>query len=76
MRSAVHKVCPKPYCKALSKREEDETDRRRGRKTTPGSETGLEFAKSHRAVENREQWRKLVAESSVVPQGPSRLRDI
>ena len=30
--------------------------------------TGLEFGKSHRAVENREKWRKLVAKSSVVPQ--------
>ena len=30
--------------------------------------TGLEFAKSQRAVENREIWRKLVAKSSVVPQ--------
>ena len=30
--------------------------------------TGLEFAKSKRAVENREKWRKLVAKSSVVPQ--------
>ena len=30
--------------------------------------TGLEFAKSHRAVENRGKWRKLVAKSSVVPQ--------
>ena len=37
--------------------------------------TGLEFAKSQRAVENREKWRKLVAKSCVVPQGPSRLRD-
>ena len=37
--------------------------------------TGLEFGKSQRAVENREQWRKLVANSSVVPQRPSRLRD-
>ena len=37
--------------------------------------TGLEFGKSHRAVENREKWRKLVAKSSVVPQRPSRLRD-
>ena len=37
--------------------------------------TGLEFAKSHRAVENREKWRKLVAKSSVVPQRPLRLRD-
>ena len=37
--------------------------------------TSLEFAKSQRAVENREKWRKLVAKSSVVPQRPSRLRD-
>ena len=36
--------------------------------------TGLEFAKSQRAEENREKWRKLVAKSSVVPQRPSRLR--
>ena len=36
---------------------------------------GLEFGKSQRAVENRKKWRKLVAESSVVPQQPSRLRD-
>ena len=40
-----------------------------------GEWTGLEFAKSQRAVENREKWRKLVAKSSVVPQRPSRLRD-
>ena len=37
--------------------------------------TGLEFAKSQRAVENREKWRKLVVKSSVVPQRPPRLRD-
>ena len=37
--------------------------------------TGLEFAKSQKAVENSEKWRKLVAKSSVVPQRPSRLRD-
>ena len=35
--------------------------------------TGLEFAKSQRVVENREKWRKLVEESSVVPQRPTRL---
>ena len=29
--------------------------------------TGLEFARSQRAVENRGKWRKLVAKSSVVP---------
>ena len=37
--------------------------------------TGLEFGKSETAVENREKWTKLVAESSVVPQRPSQLRD-
>ena len=37
--------------------------------------TGLEFAKSQRAVEIREKWIKLVAKSSVVPQRPSRLRN-
>ena len=36
--------------------------------------TGLEFAKSQRAVENTGKWRKLVAKSSVVPQRPSRSR--
>ena len=36
--------------------------------------TGLKFAKFQRAVENRGEWRKLVAKSSVVPQRPSRLR--
>ena len=29
--------------------------------------TGLAFAKSQRAVENRQKWRKLVVKSSVVP---------
>ena len=29
--------------------------------------TGLEFAKSQRAVENREKWRKPVVKSSLVP---------
>ena len=37
--------------------------------------TGLEFAKSQRALEKREKWMKLVWKSSVVPQRPSRLRD-
>ena len=30
--------------------------------------TGLEFAKSQSAVENRGKWRKLAVKSSVVPQ--------
>ena len=32
--------------------------------------TGLEFAKSQRAEENRQKWRKLVVKSSVAPQRP------
>ena len=37
--------------------------------------TDLEFAKSQRAVENREKWRRLVMKSSVVPVRPSQLRN-
>ena len=37
--------------------------------------TGLELAKSQRAVENREKWRKLVVKLSVVPQQPVQWRD-
>ena len=37
--------------------------------------TDLDFAKSQRAVENREKWRKLVVKSSVLLQRPLRLRD-
>ena len=36
--------------------------------------TGLAFTKSQRAVENRGKWRKMVVKSTVVPQGPLRLR--
>ena len=37
--------------------------------------TGLEFAKSQRAVEDREKWRNLVVKSSALPQRSPRLRD-
>ena len=55
-------------------------ERRQGRQRKKWEEnirewTGLEFAKSQRAAENRKKCRKLVAKSSVVPQRPSRLRD-
>ena len=36
--------------------------------------TGLDFAKSQRAVENREKWRKLVVKSSVVPHATLAVR--
>ena len=46
----------------------------RGKKTRQTEEkynirewTGLAFAKSQRAVANRERWRKLVVKSLVVP---------
>ena len=58
--------------------EEEEVGRQHQRKRWEDNireRTSLEFGKSQRAVENREKWRKLVAESSVVPQRPSRLRD-
>ena len=44
--------------------------RRQGRQRKRWEWTGLEFGRSQRAVENRENWRKLVAKSSVVPQRP------
>ena len=58
----------------------DETGRRQGRQRKKWEDnirewTGLEFAKTQRAVKNRGKWRKLVEKSSVVPQRPSRLRD-
>ena len=37
--------------------------------------TDLQFAKSQKAVENRDKWRKLVVKSSMEPLRPSRLRD-
>ena len=37
--------------------------------------TGLEFAKSQRAVENREKQKKLVVKSSEMPQRPPWLSD-
>ena len=72
--SPVHHVWPKPSCKAQWKGE-DKADRERGGGDNIREQRGLEFAKSQRAVENREIRRKLVAKSSVVPQRPSQLRD-
>ena len=48
-------------------------ERRRGRQRKRWEDsirkwTGLEFAKSQRAVENRGKWRKLAEKSSMMPQ--------
>ena len=37
--------------------------------------TGLEWNIILRIAENREEWRKLVVKSTVVPQRSARLRD-
>ena len=35
--------------------------------------TGMDFASSTRAVENRSRWKGIVANSSVVPRRPSKV---
>ena len=57
------------------KRERRQGRQRKSWEYNIGEWTGLEFAKSQRAVEKREKWRKLVVKSSVVPQRPSQLTD-
>ena len=57
-----------------------EGGRRRGRQKKKWEDnirewTGLKNAKSQRALEKREEWRKLVVKSFVLPQQPQRLRD-
>ena len=37
--------------------------------------TGLKLGEALRKAENREEWRKVVAQSSLVPQRSTRLRD-
>ena len=54
--------------------------RRRGRQTRRWEDnikewTGLEWNIILRKTENREEWRKLVVKSTVVPQRSARLRD-
>ena len=54
--------------------------RRRGRQRKRWEDnikewTGLEWNILLRKAENREEWRKLVAKSTVVPQRSARLRD-
>ena len=63
-------VWPKPSWKAQWRGEEDKADRGRGGKTTSGN--GQAWDSPSPRTEN---WRKLVAKSSVVPQRPSRLKD-
>ena len=56
--------------KTLSRHSQREKKKRQAEKKRWGDNirewTGLEFAKSQRAVENREKWRELVVKSFVV----------
>ena len=70
--SPVHQVCQNHLARN-SEREENTRQTQRWEDNIK-EWTGLELAKSQRAVEYREKWRKLIAKSSVVPQRPSRLR--
>ena len=73
--SPVQQGLAKAILQGTVKKERRQGRQRKRRVDNIREWTGLEFAKSERAVENREKWRKLVAKSSVVPQRPSRLRD-
>ena len=64
--SPVHQVCQNHLLRQVK------GERRQGRQKKWWEHkirewTGLEFAKSQRAVETRGKWRKLVVNSSVVP---------
>ena len=66
----VHQVWPKTILQGTVK-----GGRRQGRQRKRWEDNvkewiGLEFAKSQRAVENREKWSKLVVKSSLVPNDP------
>ena len=54
------------------KKQKKEADRRRGGKTI-SEWTGMDFASSTRAAENRTRWKWIVANSPVVPRRPSKV---
>ena len=58
-----------------SERIKKETAKEMGRQQNKTDWAGLEFVESVREVERRVEWRGVVETSSVVPQGPSMLKD-
>ena len=76
MMSHVHQVWLKTILQGTVKGGRRQGRQRKRWKDNIREWTDLEFAKSQRAVENRGKWRKLVVKSSVVPQRPTRLKDI
>ena len=72
--SAVRQAWPKPTCKTANWVRRQDRQKKRWEDNVR-EWTSLEFAKSQRAVENREKkWRKVVVKSSVVPEQPLWLR--
>ena len=55
--------------------EDKEADRGNDGKDNINEWTGLEWNSILRKAENREEWRKLVVKSAVVPQRSARPRD-
>ena len=56
-------LCPRNTMMMNQKRWEDNIKER----------TGMDFASSTRAAENRTKWKGIVAKSSVVPRRPSKV---
>ena len=71
----AHQVWPKTILQGTVKKGRRQGRRRKRWEDNIREWTGMEFAKSQKAVENWEKWRKLVVKSSVAPQWPSQLRD-
>ena len=73
--SPVHPIWPKTILQGTVEGERTQGRQEKRWEDNIREWTDPEFVKSKRAVENRENWRKLIVKSSVVPQRPSRLRD-
>ena len=73
--SPNYQAWPQPFFQGTVKGERRQGRQRKRWEDNIREWTGPEFAKSQRAVENREKRRKLVEKSPVVPQRPSRLRE-
>ena len=55
--------------------EEGSADRKKRQEDIISEWTGLELGEALRKAEDREEWRKVVARSSLMPQRSFRLRD-
>ena len=72
---SIYYIWPKPSCDGTVKEGRRYCRQRKRWEDNMREWTGLEFAHPKGRVENREEWRKLIVKSSVVPQQPSWLRD-